>query len=112
MTIGNLGALMQTNVKRMLAYSSIAHAGYILVAFAAGTESGIAAILFYLAAYSLMKIGAFLVVSHLGQQDEQRLELKDYAGLGSKQPVLAVCRSEERRVGKEGRSRASADAWV
>jgi len=91
MTIGNLGALMQTNVKRMLAYSSIAHAGYILVAFAAGTEIGIAAILFYLAAYSLMKIGAFLVVSHLGQQDEQRLELKDYAGLGSKQPVLAVC---------------------
>jgi NADH-quinone oxidoreductase subunit N len=75
----------------MLAYSSIAHAGYILVAFAAGPEFGVAAILFYLAAYSLMKVGAFLVVSHLGQQDEQRLELKDYAGLGSKQPVLAVC---------------------
>ncbi|HTZ74640.1 MAG TPA: NADH-quinone oxidoreductase subunit N [Candidatus Aquilonibacter sp.] len=91
MVIGNLGALVQTNVKRMLAYSSIAHAGYILVAFAAGTDIGIAAVLFYLAAYSLMKIGAFLVVSHLGQQDEQRLELKDYAGLGSKQPVLAAC---------------------
>jgi NADH-quinone oxidoreductase subunit N len=91
MIIGNLGALVQTNVKRMLAYSSIAHAGYILVAFAAGTDLGIAAILFYLAAYSLMKIGAFLVVSHLGQQDEQRLELKDYAGLSSKQPVLAAC---------------------
>ncbi len=91
MTIGNLGALMQTNVKRMLAYSSIAHAGYILVAFAAGTDIGIAAILFYLTAYSLMKVGAFLVVSHLGQQDEQRLELKDYAGLSSKQPVLAAC---------------------
>ncbi|HEY6466957.1 MAG TPA: NADH-quinone oxidoreductase subunit N [Candidatus Acidoferrales bacterium] len=90
MTIGNLGALVQTNVKRMLAYSSIAHAGYILVAFTAGTDIGVAAILFYLAAYSLMKIGAFLVVSHLGQHDESRLELKDYAGLGSKQPVLAA----------------------
>ena len=91
MTIGNLGAIAQTNVKRMLAYSSIAHAGYILVAFTAGTDIGIAAILFYLAAYSLMKVGAFLVVTHLGQQDEQRLELKDYAGLGTKQPVLAAC---------------------
>jgi len=91
MVIGNLGALKQTNVKRMLAYSSIAHAGYILVAFTAGTDVGIAAMLFYLAAYSFMKVGAFLIVTHLGQQDEQRLELKDYAGLGSKQPVLAAC---------------------
>lgn len=91
MFIGNLAALAQTNVKRMLAYSSIAHAGYILVAFAASTEVGVAAVLFYLAAYVLMKVGAFLVVTHLGQQGEKRLELKDYAGLGSKQPVLAAC---------------------
>jgi NADH-quinone oxidoreductase subunit N len=75
----------------MLAYSSIAHAGYILVAFAASTDLGVAAILFYLAAYALMKVGAFLVLTHLGQQGEKRLEIKDYAGLGSKQPVLAVC---------------------
>lgn len=91
MFIGNLAALVQTNVKRMLAYSSIAHAGYILVAFAAGTAIGVAAVLFYLAAYVLMKVGAFLVVTHLGQRGEKRLTLQDYAGLGSKQPVLAAC---------------------
>jgi NADH-quinone oxidoreductase subunit N len=91
MCIGNFAALVQTNVKRMLAYSSIAHAGYILVAFAAATDLGVAAILFYLASYALMKIGAFLVLTHLGQHDEKRLEIQDYAGLGSKQPVLAAC---------------------
>ena len=91
MLVGNFAALVQTNVKRMLAYSSIAHAGYILVAFAAGTAVGVRAVLFYLAAYALMKIGAFLVIAHLGQQGEKRLEITDYAGLGTKQPVLAVC---------------------
>jgi len=91
MFIGNLAALAQTNVKRMLAYSSIAHAGYILVAFAASTDLGIAAVLFYLAAYVLMKVGAFLVVTHLGQQGEKRLELQDYAGMSTKQPVLSAC---------------------
>jgi NADH-quinone oxidoreductase subunit N len=91
MFTGNLAALVQTNVKRMLAYSSIAHAGYILVAFAASTVYGVAAVLFYLAAYTLMKIGAFLVIAHLGQRDEKRLEITDYAGLGTKQPVLAAC---------------------
>ncbi len=91
MFIGNLAALVQTNVKRMLAYSSIAHAGYILVAFIASTDLGIAAVLFYLAAYALMKIGAFLVISHLGQLGEKRLEIHDYAGLGMRQPVLAAC---------------------
>ena len=90
MFIGNLAAIVQTNVKRMLAYSSIAHAGYILVAFAAGTDIGIAAVLFYLAAYVLMKVGAFLVVTHLGQRGEKRLSIEDYAGLGMKQPVLAA----------------------
>src|SRR6202035_338413 len=80
MCIGNFAALVQTNVKRMLAYSSIAHAGYILVAFAAATDLGVAAILFYLASYALMKIGAFLVLSHLGQQGEKRLEIQDYGG--------------------------------
>jgi NADH-quinone oxidoreductase subunit N len=90
MFIGNLAALVQTNVKRMLAYSSIAHAGYILVAFAASTTLGVAAVLFYLAAYVLMKVGAFLIVTHLGQRGETRLEIQDYAGLGSKAPVLAA----------------------
>jgi NADH-quinone oxidoreductase subunit N len=91
MIVGNFAALVQTNVKRMLAYSSIAHAGYVLVAFAAGTDIGIAAVLFYLAAYALMKIGAFLVIAHLGQPGEKRLEITDYAGLGGRQPVLAIC---------------------
>jgi NADH-quinone oxidoreductase subunit N len=90
MFIGNLAALVQTNVKRMLAYSSIAHAGYILVGFAALNEFGVAAVLFYLAAYVLMKVGAFLVLAHLGQQDEQHLSIRDYAGLGQRQPVLAA----------------------
>jgi len=91
MCIGNFAALVQTNVKRMLAYSSIAHAGYILVAFAAGTEIGVAAVLFYLAAYVLMKVGAFLVLTHLGQLDERYLDIQDYAGLAVRQPVLSAC---------------------
>src|SRR6202522_2401136 len=91
MFVGNLAAIVQSNVKRMLAYSSIAHAGYILVAFAAATVYGVSAVLFYLAAYTFMKVGAFLVVTHLGQQDERHLEITDYAGLGTRQPALAVC---------------------
>jgi NADH-quinone oxidoreductase subunit N len=91
MFVGNLAALAQTNVKRLLAYSSIAHAGYILVAFAASSELGIAAVLFYLAAYALMKLGAFLLVAHLGGAGERRLDIQDYAGLGSEQPALAAC---------------------
>jgi NADH-quinone oxidoreductase subunit N len=91
MCLGNFAALVQDNVKRMLAYSSIAHAGYILVAFAASTEFGVAAVLFYLAAYALMKVGAFLVVTHLGQLDESKLDIQDYAGLGVRQPALAAC---------------------
>ncbi len=91
MCVGNFAALVQTNVKRMLAYSSIAHAGYILVAFAASTALGVAAVLFYLAAYALMKLGAFTVVSQLGGTGERRLEIKDYAGLGIQQPWMAAC---------------------
>ena len=93
MCIGNLAALVQTNVKRMLAYSSIAHAGYILVAFAAAgkRELAIAAVLFYLVAYALMKIGAFTVVTLLGGPGERRLEISDYAGLATKQPAVAAC---------------------
>ncbi len=93
MFAGNLAALVQTNVKRMLAYSSIAHAGYILVAFAARNEIGVAAVLFYLTAYALMKLGAFTMVAHLGGEGERRLEINDYAGLGVQQPVAAACLS-------------------
>src|SRR3990170_4587487 len=90
MFVGNLGALAQTNIKRMLAYSSIAHAGYILVAFAARNELGIAAVLFYLVAYALMKLGAFSLVSHVSQ-GEANQSIDDYAGLHTRQPVLAAC---------------------
>src|ERR1700740_452583 len=100
MFVGNLGALVQTNVKRMLAYSSIAHAGYILVAFAAvtylagnsedGAAPAYAAVLFYLVGYALVKLGAFTIVSELGGQGEKHLALDDYAGLGQRQPVAAA----------------------
>jgi NADH-quinone oxidoreductase subunit N len=100
MFVGNLGALVQTNVKRMLAYSSIAHAGYILVAFAAvtylagnsedGAAPAYAAVLFYLVGYALVKLGAFTIVSQLGGLNEKHLSLDDYAGLGQRQPVAAA----------------------
>jgi len=91
MFVGNIAALVQSNVKRMLAYSSIAHAGYLMVAFAARTDAGIGAILFYLVAYALMKLGAFTSIAHLGGNGEQRLDIEDYAGLSSKRPVTAAC---------------------
>ena len=96
MFVGNLSAVVQTNVKRMLAYSSIAHAGYILVALAAAAATdqmalGIAAVLYYLAVYALMKLGAFMMVSQLGGEAERHLELDDFYGLASRQPVAAAC---------------------
>src|SRR5437899_9583593 len=103
MFAGNLGALVQTNVKRLLAYSSIAHAGYILVAFAAVTsmaqdgaaEAGpaYAAVLFYLLSYALVKLGAFTIVSQLGGTGEKNLSLDDYAGLSQRQPWVAAALS-------------------
>ncbi len=99
MFAGNLGALVQTNVKRMLAYSSIAHAGYILVGFAAvtylagnpegGAAPAYAAVLFYLVSYALVKVGAFTIVSELGGFGEKQLSLEDYARLGQRQPGAA-----------------------
>ena len=100
MFAGNLGALVQTNIKRLLAYSSIAHAGYILVAFAAVTSMAqggraeaapaYAAVLFYLLSYALVKLGAFTIVSQLGGTGEKNLSLDDYAGLSQRQPVVAA----------------------
>jgi NADH-quinone oxidoreductase subunit N len=100
MFAGNLGAVVQTNVKRMLAYSSIAHAGYILVAFAAvtylagnsetGAAPAYAAVLFYLLGYALVKIGAFTIVSQVGGEGEKNNLLEDYAGLGQRQPFAAA----------------------
>jgi len=90
MTLGNLGALVQDNVKRLLAYSSIAHAGYLLVAFAAVPDSGIPAAMFYTATYAAMNVGAFAVVSHFSSAGERFVELEDYSGLGSRSPALAA----------------------
>ena len=90
MTLGNLGALLQGNVKRLLAYSSIAHAGYLLVAFAAQPELGTSAAMFYTAAYAAMNVGAFAVVSHVANAGEKYVTLEDYAGLGRRSPVLAA----------------------
>jgi NADH-quinone oxidoreductase subunit N len=90
MTLGNIGALVQQNVKRLLAYSSIAHAGYLLVAFAAGRQVGISAAMFYAASYAAMNVGAFAVVSHFASADEKYVTLDDYAGLGRRSPVLAA----------------------
>ena len=93
MSLGNLAAVVQTNVKRMLAYSSIAHAGYVLVAFAANSALGVAALLFYLLTYGLAKLGAFTLLSHLGDTGERRLEIQDLAGLGRTRPLAAACMS-------------------
>jgi len=90
MCLGNLGALVQTNVKRLLAYSSIAHAGYLLVAFAAAPEVGVSAAMFYTAAYAAMNVGAFAVISHFANAGEKYVTLDDYAGLGRSSPVLAA----------------------
>ncbi len=90
MTLGNVGALVQQNVKRLLAYSSIAHAGYILVAFAALPHDGIPAAMFYTASYAAMNVGAFAVVSHIAGAGERYVTLDDYAGLGRRSPLLAA----------------------
>jgi NADH-quinone oxidoreductase subunit N len=90
MTIGNFAALLQTNIKRMLAYSSIAHAGYVMVALTARSQVGTAAAMFYLAAYALMNIGAFAVVSHLSGRGERYQNIEDFSGLGQKQPLTAA----------------------
>jgi len=90
MTVGNIVAIAQSNIKRMLAYSSIAHAGYILVAFTAGNELGTSSILYYLLAYAFMNIGAFAIVILLGTKDQENTLISDYAGIGFKYPLLAA----------------------
>jgi len=89
MTLGNVVAIAQSNVKRMLAYSSIAHAGYLTAAIAAGTPRGGAAALFYLLAYAFMNLGAFAVVMAVGAKGDPNELVSDYAGLGMRRPMLA-----------------------
>jgi len=100
MFAGNLGAMVQDNVKRLLAYSSIAHAGYVLVALAAvsgmkpdpdtGAIPAYAAVLYYLASYAFVSVGAFTVLSDLGGRGERYLKTEDFAGLGTRQPFAAA----------------------
>lgn len=93
MTLGNLLAISQTNIKRMLAYSSIAHAGYLLVAMVAGGREGGPSLLFYLLGYAAMNLGAFGVVAALGRRGEPNEEIERYAGLGFRRPLLAMAMS-------------------
>ncbi|HEY3307540.1 MAG TPA: NADH-quinone oxidoreductase subunit N [Desulfuromonadaceae bacterium] len=90
MTVGNITALRQDNIKRILAYSSIAHAGYVLVGFAAGNETGSAGILFYMLSYAFMNIGAFAIIILVGKKGEPNGNVMDFAGFGFKHPLLAV----------------------
>jgi len=93
MSVGNLIALTQRNIKRMLAYSSIAHAGYILVSLAIGTSKGTEAGLFYLLAYTAMNAGAFGMVILLGHRGEDDLTISSYGGLSRRHPVAAATMS-------------------
>jgi NADH-quinone oxidoreductase subunit N len=90
MVIGNVIALTQNNIKRMLAYSSIAHAGYLLVGLSAGNRLGMEAIFYYLAAYAVMSIGAFTVVQVFARRNEQHVAVTDYSGIGFRNPFLSV----------------------
>jgi NADH-quinone oxidoreductase subunit N len=91
MILGNIIALVQDNIKRMLAYSSIAHAGYLLVGLAAGTPEGYSAVLYYLFAYTIMNVGAFGVVAYYErQQGLDFTDINNYAGLGFKSPMMGV----------------------
>ena len=90
MTVGNVAALLQTNVKRMLAYSSIAHAGYVLVALVAGGNEGYAAAVFYLAAYSFMNLGAFALLTMMGKGTDEPVLVADLAGLGFRKPLAGL----------------------
>jgi len=90
MILGTVVGVVQTNLKRMLAYSSIAHAGYLLVGLVAASQTGRAAILFYLLVYSVTNVAAFGVIALLGTKDNPRDELNDYAGLWYKRPALAA----------------------
>ena len=90
MTVGNVIAIAQTNIKRMLAYSSIAHAGYVLIGLAAANEDGVSSAMLYLLIYCVMNIGAFGAVILAKTADGENLLISDYAGLGTRKPLLAM----------------------
>jgi NADH-quinone oxidoreductase subunit N len=90
MTVGNFAAILQSNIKRLLGYSSIAHAGYVLVAVTANSGNGSAAAMFYLAAYAFTNIGAFAVVAYVSSKGEKYVRVDDFAGLAQRQPGMAA----------------------
>jgi NADH-quinone oxidoreductase subunit N len=90
MFVGNLGAIMQTNIKRMLAFSSISHAGYILMAVIAKSSLGSSSMLFYMLTYAFMTFGIFGIIIILGRKGEENLEIQNYSGLAYKHPVIAL----------------------
>jgi len=90
MLFGSIVAIVQEDIKRMLAYSSIAHAGYLTIGLAAGNQDGVAGIIFYLAAYTFMNLGAFGIVAMIEGEEESNLTISSYAGLSSRKPLLAA----------------------
>ena len=90
MLVGNITAISQKNIKRMLAYSSVGHAGYMLMGIIANNSEGTTGIIFYSLAYTFTQIGAFAVISAIEKKDEINLEIADYAGLAKSQPFLAA----------------------
>lgn len=90
MFYGSIVAIAQDNIKRMLAYSSISHAGYLAIGLAAGNQDAIAGVIFYLAAYTFMNLGAFGIISLIEGRDETNLNINSYTGLGNRKPLLAA----------------------
>jgi NADH-quinone oxidoreductase subunit N len=90
MLVGNITALVQKSVKRMLAYSSVAHAGYMLMGIVANTQAGWSALMFYAVVYTFMQIGAFIIVGMLERDTNKNLNFDDYSGLSKRQPALAA----------------------
>ncbi len=90
MIVGNIVAISQSSIKRMLAYSSVAHAGYMLAGVAAGNQLGRVGVLFYIVAYTFMNLGAFGILALLEGEEEKNLQFEDYAGLATKRPFLSA----------------------
>ena len=93
MFVGNLGAILQTNIKRLMAYSSVSHVGYILIAIIAMNSLGSASLLFYMLVYAFMIFGVFGIIILMGREGNENLELDNYSGLGFRYPLLALCMS-------------------
>lgn len=93
MILGNVVAIAQSNIKRMLAYSGIAHAGYMLTGIASGTLDGQVGVMYYLVAYTMMNLGAFAIVSIIEGKDDSHLVIEDYTGMNQSHPMLSVVMS-------------------